>query len=240
MTDLLTKVLDAHGGLDRYRSVSTITLNVAFGGPFWEFKGHADFVDTGEVEADLHSQKIRHRQLTTGRTIEFDRAQNLVAVTSADGDVIDQLKNPRATFEGYTTESKWSLAQIAYFQSYATWHYLPEPFVFGWEGAVTEEIDPWVENGESWRGLSVTFSKNVDTHNETQKYYFDDEGLLRRMDYQPVVNGFSPTAHYIRQHAKVDGIVVATKRHIHIRQEDGTPDLSWIPITLDLSDITIK
>ncbi|NUK89838.1 hypothetical protein [Streptomyces lunaelactis] len=27
-------------------------------------------------------------------------------------------------------------------------------------------------------------------------------------------------------------------RHIHIRNEDRTPDLSWISITLDLGDIT--
>jgi hypothetical protein len=30
--------------------------------------------------------------------------------------------------------------------------------------------------------------------------------------------------------------VVATQRRIHIRNEDRTPDLSWVPITLDLSD----
>jgi hypothetical protein len=36
----------------------------------------------------------------------------------------------------------------------------------------------------------------------------------------------------------VDGFVVPTKRHIHIRREDGTPDLSWIPIALDLSNIS--
>jgi hypothetical protein len=75
-------------------------------------------------------------------------------------------------------------------------------------------------------------------HNPTQLYYFDDDGLLRRMDYQPVVNGYSPTAHYIRQHENVDGFVVPTKRHIHSRREDRTPDLSWIPITLDLSNIS--
>jgi hypothetical protein len=66
---------------------------------------------------------------------------------------------------------------------------------------------------------------------------FDDAGLLRRMDYAPEVNGRPPVAHYIRDEETFDGIVVPTKRHIHHRNEDGTPDLSWIPITLDLSDI---
>ena len=238
MSNLLSKVLEAHGGQERYDAVSTFAADIAYGGPFWEFKGHPDFAGTDRVEADLHSQKIRQHQTVTGRTVEFDREANLVTVTSPSGDIIEQLKNPRATFADYKTDTKWSLAQIAYFRSYATWHYLPEPFLFTWPGVVTEEIEPWTENGQTWRGLSVTFPETIDTHNPTQLYYFDDDGLLRRMDYQPVVNGYSPTAHYIRQHENVDGFVVPTKRHIHSRREDRTPDLSWIPITLDLSNIS--
>lgn len=240
MSDLLAKVIDAYGGFDRYNQVSTIELDVTYGGPFWDFKGHADFAGTEATIADLHSQKITQLNLETGRKVEFDQEKSLVTVTSANGTVLDNLKNPRDTFEGYTPDTKWSLAQIAYFRSYATHFYLPEPFLFAWPGAVTEEIDPWSENGESWRGLSVTFSKNMDTHNETQKYYFDDSGLLRRMDYQPVVNGYSPTAHYVSGHKEIDGLVVATRREIRIRQDDGTPDLSWLPISLDLTNISYK
>lgn len=47
-------------------------------------------------------------------------------------------------------------------------------------------------------------------------------------------------AHYIRAHEVVDGIPVPVKRHIHRRNEDGTPDLSWAPITVGISDITIS
>jgi hypothetical protein len=70
-----------------------------------------------------------------------------------------------------------------------------------------------------------------------QLYYFDDPGLLRRMDYQPVVNGQEPVAHYIRGEGAFDGIVVPTKRHVHARNQDRTPDLSSVRISLDLSDI---
>ncbi len=83
----------------------------------------------------------------------------------------------------------------------------------------------------------MTFPDSIDTHNKTQLYYFDHAGLLRRMDYQPVVNGQQPVAHHIRGEGTFDGIVVPTKRHIHARNEDRTPDLSGVRITLDLSDI---
>lgn len=237
MDALLARVLQANGGLDHWRSLSTLTARIDYGGPFWEFKGHPDFVGTDTVEADLQKQSIRQVQESTGRTVVFDKAADRVTVTDADGTVIETLDDPRSTFDGYTPETPWSLAQIAYFRSYATWHYLVEPYLFTWPGVEAHEIEPWTEDGQTWRGLSVTFPDSIDTHNRTQLYYFDDAGHLRRMDYQPDVNGSTPVAHYIRGEESVGGIVVPTERHILTRNEDRTPDLSWIPITLRLSDI---
>ncbi|MBM7491472.1 hypothetical protein JOD64_002694 [Micromonospora luteifusca] len=39
---------------------------------------------------------------------------------------------------------------------------------------------------------------------------------------------------------EVNGLVVPTRRRIHISQEDRTPDLSWTPIMLDLADVRIR
>ncbi|MFI7609368.1 hypothetical protein ACIBTV_30245 [Micromonospora sp. NPDC049366] len=240
MTDLLPRVVEAHGGLDRWKNLSTLTARITYGGPFWEFKGHADFVGDDLVEASLQKERSVQRQQATGRTVAFDREADRVTVTGRDGEVLADLREPRSTFAGYTPETPWDLGQLAYFRSYATWHYLVEPYVFTWDGVEAHEVAPWTENGETWRVLSVTFPPSLHTHNTTQLYYYDDSGLLRRMDYQPDVNGRTPVAHYIRAHEVIDGIPVATKRHIHPRNEDGTPDLSWIPITVDLSDITIS
>jgi hypothetical protein len=93
------------------------------------------------------------------------------------------------------------------------------------------------ENGQTWRVLSVTFPDSIDVHSATQLYYFDDAGRPRRMDYQPAVNGNRRVAHYIRSEATFDGIVVPTQRYIYPRNEDRTPDLSNVSITLDLSDV---
>jgi hypothetical protein len=62
-------------------------------------------------------------------------------------------RSPRqATFAGYTTETKWSLAQVAYFLSYATWHYLIEPYIFTWPGVEAQEVEPWTKTDR--RGAS--------------------------------------------------------------------------------------
>ncbi|MEZ0071277.1 hypothetical protein [Planotetraspora sp. GP83] len=237
MDALLEKVLEAHGGLDRWKNLSTISARITYGGPFWEFKGHADFAGADTLEANLQEQHSRQVQESTGRTVVFDKKANRITVTGADGEIIEALDDPRASFDGYTPDTRWSLARIAYFRSYATWHYLVEPYVFTWPGVDAHEVEPWTENGQTWRVLSVTFPDSIDTHCETQLYYFDEAGLLRRMDYQPVVNGQTPVAHYIRESRTFDGITVPIKRHIHVRNEDRTPDLSWIPITLDLGEV---
>ncbi|MCG5444985.1 hypothetical protein NIE79_003428 [Micromonospora sp. NIE79] len=240
MDALLAKVIERHGGLDRWNTASTLTTRLTYGGPFWAFKGRPDFDSTELVEADLHRERIRHVQEGTGQVTEYDIDTDRVTVTAADGSLIDELTNPRASFAGYTGESQWSLAQAAYFRGYATWHYLVEPFLFTWPGVEAREVEPWTEDGESWRVLRVTFPESLHTHTDTQLYYFDDGGLLRRMDYQPVVNGSSRVAHYVSGATEVDGLVVPTRRRIHLRQEDNTPDLSWTPITLDLADVRIR
>jgi hypothetical protein len=48
----------------------------------------------------------------------------------------------------------------------------------------TKEIEPWQENGETWRRLKVTFPASIATHSAEQTFYFDQEGLLTRHDYE--------------------------------------------------------
>ncbi|GIF62709.1 hypothetical protein Ais01nite_07440 [Asanoa ishikariensis] len=240
MDALLGRVLDAHGGLDRWRNLTTFTARITYGGPFWEFKGHADFAGTSLVEANLQDEWIRHRDDATGLELVFDRAADRLTITDRDGAVVEKLESPRSTFAGFTPETPWSLAQIGYFRAYATWHYLVEPYLFTWAGVEAHEVEPWTEGDETWRVLRVSYPETIHTHNATQLYYYDEAGLLRRMDYAPDVNGSTPVAHYIREHRVVDGVPIPTRRHIQLRNDDRTPDLSWTPITVDLTDIALR
>lgn len=236
MPSLLGLVLEANGGA-RFASMSTVTARVSFGGSFWGVKGQPTFAGTELVEAKTRTQWIRQTSEASGRQITFDQSENRVSVMEHDGSVIEILEDPRRSLDGYTTRTAWSVGQTAYFRSYATWHYLLEPFVFAFPGVTTREIAPHAEHGEVWRGLSVTYPEGLDTHNRTQLYYFDREGHLRRMDVQPEVNDASPTTHYIYDQMVVDGITLPTKRRVYIRRADRSPDTSRTPVTVDLSDI---
>jgi len=60
---------------------------------------------------------------------------------------------------------------------------LNTPFLFAMPGVGTEEIEPWEENGETWRRLKATFPPGVATHSTVQTFYFDQTGLLKRHDW---------------------------------------------------------
>ncbi len=52
------------------------------------------------------------------------------------------------------------------------WTYLNTPFLFALDGVKTEEIEPWRENGETWRRLKVTFPPNIASHSTVQTFFF--------------------------------------------------------------------
>jgi hypothetical protein len=134
-------------------------------------------------------------------------------------------------------DTKWSFAQIAYVRSYATWHYLVEPYIFTWPGRRGARGGA-VDGERTDVARAQRDVPRLDRHPQPDPAVL----LQRRRSAAPdglpaVVNGQEPVAHYIRSEGTFDGIVVPTKRHIHARNQDRTPDLSGIRITLDLSDI---
>ena len=42
MDELLARVLDAHGGLERWSGLEALTARLSVGGPFWGLRGFPD------------------------------------------------------------------------------------------------------------------------------------------------------------------------------------------------------
>ena len=57
MNDLLTKVLDAHGGLERWRSYDKVEATVVAGGGFFPLKGALMDADPRRLTAWLHEER---------------------------------------------------------------------------------------------------------------------------------------------------------------------------------------
>jgi hypothetical protein len=194
------------------------------------------------VTADPHREHIRIAPFTApDRMSVMKVVPERVAITTLDGQTVEERVNPRETFPiPFVQEStRWDAIQVAYFTSAAIWNYLTAPFVFTFPGVEAREIAPWTENGQTWRRLAVTFPKTIANHNADQVFYYDDSFMQRRMDYSPDVTGKAPVAHYTHDHKTFDGFVFPTRRLIHLHDASGVADQGFTPITVDVASVTL-
>ena len=240
MNDLLEFVLDAHGGRKRWSDVKTLTTELAVGGPFWKLRGFPDAFLEETLEIDLRRQHaVFHPWIAPDHSLTFDVAPERVTLQTADSRTIDTRLNPRSSYAGYDLYTPWDALQLGYFLSYAMWNYLTTPYLFTYPGVQSREIGPWLERGETWRRLHVTFPDTIATHTAEQVFYFGEDGLLRRLDYTVDVNANAVVAHYTEEQKTFGGLVFPTRRLVYLRNPDGTPDRSLTAITIDIHDIAI-
>src|ERR1700730_9636015 len=241
MVDLLASVLDAHGGVDRWARVDTITARLSVGGPFWGRKGWPKiFGDPTAPEYEKRPQHIVVRPfIGVDQRSVFDVDPERIVVYTNDGIAVDRSDDPRASFAGYEVTTPWDALQVGYFISYACWNYLTAPFLFTYPGVETRELEPWQEDGDTWRRLHVTFPRSIAAHSTEQVFYYGADFMQRRMDYAVEVNGDVLVAQYQDEPKTFQGLVVPTQLRVHRRSPDGTADRSQTSITLDITDVAI-
>ena len=242
MNELLNRVLDAHGGLDNWSKISALSAQLSLGGPFWQLRGWPGIYDHTTVELDAHREHIAFTPFTArDRNSVLDVQPERVAILDADENVIDHRSNPRDSYPlPFELTTPWDALHVGYFASYAMWNYLTTPFLFTYPGVETSEVEPWQEDGETWRRLKVTFPKTIATHNPQQTFYFDSDFMLRRLDYNPDVTSAAPIAHYTTDHKTFDGFTFPTKRNVYLHNLGGIADKSRSVITITIESVTAR
>jgi len=239
MHDLADLIIDAHGGLERWRTFSTLSAHLLQGGALWSLKGHAGLLDDTNVTVDLRRERASHAPFgDAGRKSSF--TPNRVSLQTASGEVISELDAPRQSFAGHTLETPWTELQLAYFAGCAMWTYLNMPFLLASPGVESTRIDPWDEDGETWERLRVRFPAEIVTHSTEQTLYVGADGLLRRHDYDVEIAGNTPGAHYISGYQEVQGIMIPTRRRIFPRQSDGRAMAEPLVVSIDLDRIELR
>ena len=236
MNDLAKFAIEAHGGLDRWRQLKTVSARLLQGGVLWALKGKNGILNDVHVTADLRKEWASHWPFTKpNRHTSFQ--PDRVAIETTDGEIVAELLNPRESFKGHFLETHWDDLQLAYFAGYAMWTYLNTPFLFALPDVETEEIESWHENGEAWRRLRVTFPPGIATHSAEQTFYFDQRGLLKRHDYDVDISGGTTAAHYVSELEEFSGIIVPTRHRIFGRQPDGKAVPTPVVVSIDLSEV---
>lgn len=102
----------------------------------------------------------------------------------------------------------------AYFLAQALRHYVTAPFLYASPGFGTEELDPWNENGETWRVLKVDFPPHIKGPARTQYAYYGADRFLRRTRYHIDISPIQEYVNYVRSYDRVDGIWLPTTREV--------------------------
>jgi hypothetical protein len=217
MTDLVAEVLDAHGGIERWRAVTSISAKGRFGGILRSrFPGNR-MADVA-VRIEMTEQRTVFTDFPTyGQRTVFDRGD--VQIESVDGDVLKSRHDARTAFTGISSirrAVRWDSLDAGYFAGYAWWNYLSIPLLLTHKDIEAHAGDPWRGRGETWRRLEVTFPPEIHTHSPRQTFYVDSAGLIRRHDYiaEPI-GRWAHAANYSYDHRAFDGLVFPTRRRVY-------------------------
>lgn len=240
MSDLLELALDAHGGLTRWREVSTIHARASATGAFFSIKGYGDQLNNVGIEVRTREQWTAFSPLLDGKKQRAICTPSQTVIEALDNNHASISRdNPASAFEGHTMDTPWDDLHLAFFLGYASWNYLNDPFILTLPGFKVEETEPWEENEQVWRRLKVTFPDYIATHSTDQAYYFNADGLLMRKDYNPFVRGRVSSAHYLFDHKTVDGLVLPERRRIYRRDSLGHRIPDPLIIGVDYADIRL-
>lgn len=237
--ELLEKALAAHGGLDRWNHFEKVQSTIVTGGQLFGMKG------TPQDPTPRHMTVATKREWASvvpygADDQRTDFTANRIAIEKLDGTVVKERLHPSEHAEGKAVDAPWDGLDRAYFNGYALWTYLTTPFHFTLPGFSVEEINPWRENGEEWRGLRVTYPPDIASHSREQDFYFGPDFLLRRHDYHVEASGGFAAAQYVYDMVSAEGIKFPTRRRAYMRDEHWLPIHDRLMVSIDLSQISLS
>jgi hypothetical protein len=238
MNDLLKLAVEAHGGLKRWHEIKTITVEASITGAIWFVKGQGDYLKNIVMTAETKQERMVTNFPGQDKRFLFEPS-NLV-MERLDGTAIHTRNNPEEAFAGQQRETPWDDLHVAYFQGEALWTYLTTPFLYTYEGFITEEISPIQVDGETWRRLRVIFPESVKSHSREQISCFGQDGILRRHDYTVDILGGATGMNYASHYLNVGGLVIPTKRRIYSYEGDYQPVMEPLLVAIDMGEVTIQ
>jgi hypothetical protein len=211
---LLQEVLTAHGGVDLWRTVRRVDVRLRVQAPMFLFRLRLPRWWTFTAQVDTRNVRTVLTPFPApGQRGVYEGDD--VRIESETGQVVARLANARADA---TRRVSWTELHVLYFFGYAFWNYVNTPFFFLNPGFELAQLPPVGTAPARRRRLHVRFPPGLHTHSPEQTFYFDDAGLLRRLDYTADIFGpWARGAHVVDGHEKFQGIVYPTHRFVLIR-----------------------
>jgi hypothetical protein len=245
MTDLLSSMLDAHGGLARWRAFDTVEAIFMFGGQLVQTKVSPDLPatpttgPTSRVEMSTREHSgTRTDTAGPGQRVRY--SPDRVAIENLDGELLSERRRPREAFAGHNLTTSWDPLHLGYFAGYTQWINLNAPFVFILPSVATEEVDPVRKGTETWRALRVTLPPDIASHTAVQTFYYNEDFLQRRHDYTLDVAGGCNVAHFTDDFRNASGLRLPFRRRAYLCDSDYDVLRDRLLIWIDYSQIQFR
>jgi hypothetical protein len=237
--ELFARVVEAHGGMDPWRGFTTIDATIVSGGGFFALKGTPQDAELRRMTVWLHEERssVTPYGAPDQRTMFTPER---IAIEKLDGAVVAERRGPRDSFASHQMSTPWDQLHRAYFNGEALWTYLTTPFLLASEGVELEETEPWREGEETWRVLRAYFPAAIETHSLVQDFFFGEDLMLRRHDYQVNIAGGFAAAQLTSNYVVADGISLPTKRRAYPRGPDRRPIFDMLMVSIDIDNVTFR
>ncbi len=237
MNDLLSSVIETHGGMDRWNGYEKVEATIVSGGGFFPLKGVLQDSDPRRMTVWLHEE----RSSVSPYGSPDQRAMftpERIAIEKLDGTLVVERHAPRDSFAGHQMSTPWDPLHRAYFNGEALWTYFTTPFLLAMDGVRVEETESWREGSEMWRVLRAYFPASIETHSPVQDFFFGEDLMLRRHDYNVNIAGGFAAAQLTSGYVDANGIRLPTKRRAYTRGPDRRPILAVLMVSIDISDVS--
>jgi len=210
----LHEAIDAHGGMDYWNSLEALDMEMSASGFLFTAK-RRPVLRHVRMRASTREPRFTFFDFPKRNQTSELIGNNEVRILDSEGKIIARRENPRAAFRGLRRQFAWDDLDFIYFGGYATWNYLTAPFLLARKGFVVEALEPLQGSLATLIGLQVTFPDDVPTHSRRQIFYFDDQRLLRRLDYTAeVVGGWARAAHLCEEYRLFDRLRAPSRRKV--------------------------
>ena len=236
MNRFLAEIIDAHGGTATWARYAKIDATIVSGGGFFALKGFPQDPRPRRMTVWLREQRasVTPYGAADQRTMF---TPDRVAIEKLDGTPVTERRAPKDAFAGHQMHTPWDPLHRAYFNGEALYTYLTTPFLLGMSDVRVEEIEPWKEGAETWRVLRAYFPGSIETHCHVQDFFFGDDLLLRRHDYQVNIAGGFAATQVTSEYREADGIRLPTRRRAYTRGPDRRPILDMLMVYIDISEV---
>ena len=138
MNDLLGTVIEAHGGLERWNQLDSVSARLVQGGAMWGIKGQQGVLEDAFVRASLHQERESHHPF--GARTGAARSRPSAWPSRPPAVKSSRHWTSRAPRSLVTLLRRHGQLQLAYFVGTAMWTYLTQPFTFALPGFKTRSL----------------------------------------------------------------------------------------------------